>query len=64
MHGEERLLYQIFDFAGGSADAAREISPQKPAEEAEELTMRVRISLQAADHERPEALFGLVLLQH
>ncbi|MGH8302483.1 MAG: hypothetical protein ACRET5_13535, partial [Steroidobacteraceae bacterium] len=34
------------------------------AESAEELTVRAGIAFEAAEHQRPEALFGLILLQH
>ncbi len=64
MHGKECLLDEILDFGGGGADPAGEVSAQKPAENTEELTVRVRVSLLAADHERPEALFGFILMQH
>lgn len=63
MHREERLLDQVLDFGSGGADAAREVPAKVTPEGFEELTMSVRISFQAADYQRPEALFG-VLLQH
>lgn len=63
MHGKECLLDQVLDFGGGRADAAGEVSAKTTAEGLEELTVSVRVSLQAAEHQRPEALFG-VLLQH
>ncbi|MHB8816332.1 MAG: hypothetical protein ACYDAE_24125, partial [Steroidobacteraceae bacterium] len=49
---------------GGAPDATGEVPPKIAPEDAEELTVRPRIPLQAADHQRPEALFGLVLLRH
>src|SRR6185312_3085179 len=58
MHGKECLLDEILDFSGGPADASGEVSTQVAAEDAEELTMRARIPLQAANHQWPEALFG------
>ena len=64
MHCEECLLDEILDLGGGGADAPREIAAQIAAEHAEELTVSARIARQAADHQRPEALFGLILLQH
>lgn len=63
MHCQECLLDEILDFRG-RADATGEVTPEVATEEAEELTVRARVSFQAADHQRPEALFGLVLLQH
>jgi hypothetical protein len=64
MHCKEALLDEVLDFGGGGAEAAREVPTEVTTEDAEELTVRARVSLQAADHQRPEALFGLVLLQH
>lgn len=64
MHGKQRLLDEILDLAARGTDAAGEVPTQVAAEEAEELTMGAGIPLQAEDHQRPEALFGLVLLQH
>lgn len=64
MHGKERLLNEILDLRRRGPDAAREVATKVPAEDAEELAVRARIPFQAADHQRPEALFGLILLQH
>src|SRR6185312_793810 len=64
MYGKESFLDEIFDFAGGAADAAREVPTQIAAQDGEELTVRARIPLQAANHQWPEALFGLILLRH
>jgi hypothetical protein len=64
MHGKECLLNEILDFGARAADAAAEIAPQITAQDAEELAVRARVPLQTADHQRPEALFSLVLLLH
>jgi len=64
MHRKECLLDEILDFGGGGADAPGEVPTEVATEHAEELTVRARVPLQAADHQRPEALFGLVLVRH
>ena len=64
MHCKECLLNQVLDLGGAGADAACEVPAQKTTEHAEELAVRARISLETPDHQRPEALFGLILLQH
>lgn len=63
MHREECLLDEVFDLGSGRTDAASEVSTKVATEGFEELTVCSRVSLQAASHQRPEALFG-VLLQH
>ncbi len=64
MHSKECLLDEILDFGCGGADAAAEVPTEVATEHAEELTVRARIALEAAEHQRPEALFGLVLVRH
>jgi hypothetical protein len=64
MHRKQRLLDEVLDFGGGGADPPGEVPTEVTAQDAEELPVRARIPLEAADHQRPEALFGLFLLQH
>jgi hypothetical protein len=64
VHRKESLLDEILDLAPRGADAALEVPTQVTAEDVEKLTMRARIALQAANHQWPEALFGLILLRH
>jgi len=64
MHREQCLLDEILDFGGGGTDSAAKVATQVAAENHEELTVRAGIAFQAAEHQRPEALFGLVLLRH